>query len=49
MNKPLLLAATLGAALVAAMVLAAPHGANASASVDRVMVRAAAYAVAVQG
>lgn len=48
MNKSLLLAATLGAALVATMVLAAPHGASAAADGGRVMDRAAAYAVAVE-
>jgi hypothetical protein len=48
MKKPLLLVATLGSALVAAMVLAAPRSENAVASGGGVMDRAAAYAMAAE-
>ncbi|MCX7288067.1 MAG: hypothetical protein NTW20_11065 [Rhodobacterales bacterium] len=49
MNKPLLLAVTLGTALVAALAFAAPQGANANAASGTVMNRAAAYAMAFEG
>lgn len=48
MNKSLLLAATFGVALVAALAYAAPQGASAELDRASVMDRAAAYAMASQ-